>query len=798
MQDSTRNKGRAPATRSARTVIHAFFFLKCLAALRLTLLHSRVIKQGTPMSRIVSELPDRWNISVRTRETYHGPTPDSIAAPHQDAPTAKVNVEHGSAGMSEDDFDDRLLEVFTTAADTIIPHLHGDLASDLRKELAAWSDVHGLNPLDQRVSRTIVARQAVFNLWLKATLYEWYHDHSDLPPLPSDTRVAFQQAKDRTECPDFGEYVLDEVVHLASRVHLEAVVAERHRLLDSAEPADVIGRLYEALLPNESRRTLGQFRTPKPVGRLMRAWATSGGDTVLDPGIGSAALSSPGFPGWVLSSAPDQVYGIDRSPLSRLMGTVTLTLVGQEHTTQTSDFFAVAPEQLPETIDAIVCNPPYVRYNELSTEYRSVLNEQAERLTGHVIPGKTPLHGYFLYHAGTYLSCGDRMAVIVPHHFLHREYGAMLKRYLLDRFRIHALALYDPTNESLFDTADTTALLLFLEATSQDEPYGTTHFIHIEDVENTEWHRELETETSGTRDWGRVIHVEQSELQPEKDWTKQFNPLTVDTTNLTPLSEIADITRGISTGDNGFFCLSQEEVERHGIDERQLQPLIRTVSKVSGYEFRDSDWRTHREAGGEAWLLYLDDLDDVPHDLVEAKATRETWGGTNMPKGESDQFPAGVYAYLYANIPDISSKKLQNRSPWYRVDRRDSPQIVIQTLSRNGFNAVLNYSSALILNNGNGIYPDESMTQDEIKALAAFLNSSVADEILQHHAETRASGAERLTSGTLGNVEVVDPRTVDPGIVAKLAALFDELSVNDSEESDVVERIDAILAEHVL
>ncbi|QSG02841.1 HsdM family class I SAM-dependent methyltransferase [Natranaeroarchaeum sulfidigenes] len=754
------------------------------------------------MSREVSEQSNCWNLSVSTGETYGAPTPDSITDLCQYVAPPEGIIEHETTELhgdnAEENFDEELLEVITTTAHTIVSRLDGNIASDCQDELAAWCDSHGLNSIDQCERRTIIARQAVFSLWLKASLYEWYHDRGELPSLGSDLQEAFQQAKDKTECPGFDQNVLDEVVHLADEAHKQAVVAQRHRLVNSTKPAVVIGRLYEALLSNDGRDTLGQYRTPQSIGRVMRRWATTSGDTVLDPGMGSAALSSPGFPGWMLHSDPDHVHGIDRSPLSRLMGTVTLTLVGQEHTTQTTDYLSIAPQQVSETVDAIVCNPPYVRYNELSTEYRATLNEQAERLAGFEIPGKTPLHGYFIYHAGACLSPGDRMAIIVPHHVLHRQYGEAIKRYLLDRFRIHGLALYDPKKESVFDTADTTALLLFLEASSQTEPAGTTRLISIEDVENTGWHRELQTDTPGTRDWGHVIHVEQPELQPEEDWSQQLKTLTVDTTNLTPLSEIADVTRGISTGDNGFFCLSQAEVEEYGIDNQHLQPLIRKVSTVTGYEYRSNDWRAHREANREAWLLYLDDLDEVPAELVEAKETRGTWGVANLSRDEPVQRSAGVYDYLHEAVPDITSTKLQNRAPWYRVDRRDSPQIVMPTLSRDGFDTILNHSSALILNNGNGIYPDPSLTQNEIKALAAFLNSTVGEELLRYHAETRPSGAYRITSGSLGDVQVIDPRILDPDVIADLAALFDELSEPGSDDGNTVDRIDAALADSIL
>jgi len=361
---------------------------------------------------------------------------------------------------------------------------------------------------------------------------------------------------------------------------------------------------------------------------VLQRWASDGSDVVFDPGIGPAALSSPRFTNWTISSEPDHVYGIDQSPLSRLMGAVTLTLTGQEHSTETADFLSLAPTQLPADVDAIVCNPPFTRYNDLSSEYRATLNEQTEQLIGRSIPGKTPLYGYFFYHAGACLSPGDRMSIVIPHHFLHRQYGTALKQYLLDNFRIHGLTLCDPTTESQFDDADTTTLLLFLKATDQESPSRTTCFIRADDAADTDWYQELRTEESSSQTTG-VEHVEQTDLRPEDHWFRQVDPLTVDTTNLTQLSEFATVTRGSLTGDNAFFCLSQHEVGKYGTDKQYLAPLIRTMPDIDGYEFRNHDWDYRRRTGEEVWLLSLDDLDDVPRELVEAKETQDSWGVTN-------------------------------------------------------------------------------------------------------------------------------------------------------------------------
>ena len=54
---------------------------------------------------------------------------------------------------------------------------------------------------------------------------------------------------------------------------------------------DVVGFIYEDLIPGEERHQLGQFYTPKPIAELITRWCVrSPDDKVLDPGCGSGTF----------------------------------------------------------------------------------------------------------------------------------------------------------------------------------------------------------------------------------------------------------------------------------------------------------------------------------------------------------------------------------------------------------------------------------------------------------------------------------------------------------------------------
>lgn len=377
-----------------------------------------------------------------------------------------------------------LIDAIKTAADTVVPALNSELLQSLRRRLEDWCELHGFDSLEHTAVQTIIARQAVLGSLLQAILYERLRKQHAWPSLDTNPQTALRQIQERTGHPGFEACVLDDVVRLFEATDLEAVLSERHRVLYSNQPAESIGRLYETLLPSEYRRMIGQHRTPPEIGNLIQTWATSGGDAVLDPGMGAGGLSTPFHPRWGVSTDPGDVTGIDRSPIAARMGITAQIPARQATTAKLTDFLDLTPGDLDHDVDAVVCNPPYTRYQELPAEYRTERNTQAEDQTGLEIPGTSPLYAYFLYHLRQFLDPEDRAAVIVPHAFLARDYGTQLKQFLLQEFHVKALLMSDPNTESVFENAQTTELILFLEARNESEETSVTRFIRVDEKQD--------------------------------------------------------------------------------------------------------------------------------------------------------------------------------------------------------------------------------------------------------------------------------------------------------------------------
>lgn len=88
------------------------------------------------------------------------------------------------------------------------------------------------------------------------------------------------------------------------------------------------------------------------------------------------------------------------------------------------------------------------------------------------------------------------------------------------------------------------------------------------------------------------------------------------------------------------------------------------------------------------------------------------------------------------------------------------------------------------------------MTETELKALLAYLNSSVAERVVRNHTQTPQGGSEKLGSGTLKQLPVVDVTDMDDELTSDLADLFDVLRETVRRDGDcerVINRIDAVL-----
>lgn len=677
-----------------------------------------------------------------------------------------------------------------------------------------WVDARGLGRTDSAAA--IVARQAAFHVSLVSTLYESYRSGGSEMSAIAAERYEESVSEARAETGDtaFEPYFLSAVADLFSADALSRLIETRERFLAADDPAEAIGRVHESLVPRKDRHRLGQFRTPPGISDLMAEWVVrDADDVVLDPGIGAAALSTSAYAAKKRragASALDEMFGVDVSELSVLMATTSLRLSngGGRPNLQTGDFIDLQPGELDE-VDAVISNPPYTRHHEFDEDAKAEMNRQMENEADRSISTLSPLYAYFYVHATQFLADDGRATFITPSEFLETKYGEDLKAFLLDNFHIRGFVLYDREADSQFDEAMTTSFVSFLERKTADEDdQGLTKFVRVDEWPGQDTVLDaVEDGTEGETEWGFVNTVRQSDLEPADKWDALFDPLDIaDDEQLVPLSDIGEVNRGIATGNNDYFCLSEDELSGSAgeyewdVEDRWVAPLVRNARAVPHFDYRESDWERQRDDGEEVWFLYhLDELTWVPELHPDGDESRD---GQNAQisdfaasdDGEADEDRPGVVEYLRYGMEELEVHEgylASNREPWYVFDRREPAPILYTYMSRSRGRFVRNRTDARNLTNLHCVYLDAEFDEQEIDALLAYLNSPFADEIVKRHGRTYSTGMDKVEPNELESVPVIDPRRLDSETTDRLADLFEDLceASRTGDEADVLAQL---------
>ena len=232
-----------------------------------------------------------------------------------------------------------------------------------------------------------------------------------------------------------------------------------------AAPASTNSGRFTDLDPDKLR---GGYYTSAEVASWLCAWAIRAPqDCVLEPSCGDGAfltaaateLSELGLPGPAIA---DRLTGIEilaaeadqaRERLRPLLGLRASDAV------VTGDFFGWWREMAEPTFDAVVGNPPFIRYQAFPEPHRGramAIMEAAgltpNRLTNIWVP--------FVVAVTLSLRPGGRLALVLPAELLQVTYAAQLRSFLTDRFaRIDIVTC----NELFFEKAEQEVVLLLAD-----------------------------------------------------------------------------------------------------------------------------------------------------------------------------------------------------------------------------------------------------------------------------------------------------------------------------------------------
>ncbi|KZX50138.1 class I SAM-dependent DNA methyltransferase [Haloarcula sp. K1] len=663
------------------------------------------------------------------------------------------------------------------------------LIQDPPHSVRQWLDDRGMDASES--SAEVISRAAVFDFYLKSTLHSLYvPEVEELEPLDVDADHAreFETARNLTGNEGFSPTPPSQLAAEIPESAQRQILSLRSALRAYDQPATVLSTVYECLFTQNARRELGQFATPNRISTLLAEWAVSEDSaTVLDPGVGAGMLSSAVVREKTERGDPtpiQDIKAIDIDGLSVSMAAVSLKSIDGAGSPELSieDFLDLKAYEWTsegrdqsDPVDAVVSNPPYSRSQLLTEDEKEAVNTQISREAGIELHGKSPLYVYFLIHASQFVKPGGKLGFVIPSGFMQTDFGVGFKQYLKEEFQIEAVVNLDD-QEGTFEGVKTTVSLLLLTKKTPQQNHDVT-FINLPEWPDYESLTELLDEDFEDSDGpeGYRVDIAQRLLSPEEKWLHYFAPTdTEEITGVSEFSDIATIKRGIATGNNQIFCLTKDDIENHKLPKKYLWPIIRTAKDIPGYEITSEDWLSWHSKGRDVWLLYCYDNER-----------------------EKVQDPEGVAAYLdYCEKEyDTDRKLLDQRNPWYCVDEREPAPILAKYMSRTGSQFIHNKAGLRTLNNMHNIVPDFEESEEQVKALLAYLNSNIVKQEISKVSRSY-SGLEKIELGALKSSPVIDPRDLAADTVQELATLFDELETaerGDGDLSEPIGKIDEIL-----
>ena len=323
------------------------------------------------------------------------------------------------------------------------------------------------------------------------------------------------------------------------------------------------------------------------------------------------------------------------------------------------DFTKATPDAV---YDVVFSNPPYVRHHAIGSVEKVRLQKLVHDSLGVRISGLAGLYCHFMLLSYLWMKPGAVGVWLIPSEWMTVNYGSALRDFLTQKVRLLRIHRFDAEDVRFSDALVSSCVVWFEKIQPSDEP---VRFTFGADIENPESERQ----------------VLMTDLCAAPKWPPQHAGRRA----ASRLGEHFVIRRGIATGDNGYFVLSEADVQRMRIPMRFLKPMLPsprylTVDRVT--------------ADGRG---------------VPTNAKRQfLFDCTGHPEGD---FPDSVRKYLEVGACTTGKKKLcSSRNVWYEQEQRQPTQFLCSYMGRGDGTTspvrfILNDSKAIVANSFLMLYP---------------------------------------------------------------------------------------------
>jgi type I restriction-modification system DNA methylase subunit len=552
----------------------------------------------------------------------------------------------------------------------LTPFMYDSLKSKLERDRSfrlnyeEWVRKQG-GTIDEERHRKI-AEQSAYILINKILFYKALEKKKGLPPLSKaenvtslleNLRLCFKEALKIDYRAVFkSDPVYDEIpVTPEVTERLNLLIEEFSEYDFSKMKSDVIGTLYEKLIPADERKALGQFYTPPQIiDLIVRLCVRHPDDKILDPGCGSGGFLVSTYDRLLRLKGKtetdeethrellSQIWGVDINKFPAHLATINLAIQNLDSESDQinviiSDFFDlwgptrkfVAPWSITTLdgrkeeveiplFDAVVANPPYTRHEDIPEKQKKKIRNMALKYEWENIKlsAQAGIYTYFFIHGAKLLKDGGRMGMIVSNSWLDVRYGGDLQKFFLDHFKI--IAVID-TDKRVFRDADVNTVIVILEKVDKKESKEDiddnlvkfvrlkTHMEIDEIIESIEEHNEYFSDEririypKRQRDLWEEGLDEEKRVYVGSKWGKYirapdiyFKILEKSKDLFVPLKDVAEVRRGFTTGVNEFFYLPSKH-----FDIREDSEEFVLLDKKTGEErFRiEREFWMHEENG---------------------------------------------------------------------------------------------------------------------------------------------------------------------------------------------------------
>ncbi|WP_084355261.1 HsdM family class I SAM-dependent methyltransferase [Actinomyces radicidentis] len=507
------------------------------------------------------------------------------------------------------------------------------------------------------------------------------------------------------------------------------------------------------------RKSRGAFFTPPEMARYIAAWAIrEATDSVLEPSCGEAIFLEQAHSELVAhgahASKHGQLVGVDLHQPSVDRARTVLASNNIDADLRAGDFFEL---DIAADFDAVIGNPPYIRYQDFQGQTRAKALEAALQ-QGVRLSGLTSSWAPFTVHACSFLKPGGRLGLILPAELLSVTYAGPVRKYLLEHFTDLRLIAFE---ERVFPNVQEEVVLLLADGFAPEGP-GVDHF---ELVQRTNLN-DLEAQPVITT-WAPA--------EPTDKWlgalgtSKALESMaTGPAPTFVPLDSWGHLTLGTVTGANKYFAMSPGRADELGISARDLLPLSPPGSAhLRSLELTSSDLAALGSSEKKTYLFY-------PTEPLTPNSTR--------------------YIELGEALEIDHAYKCRVRTPWWKVPLAKKADIFVTYMNDESASLCANVVGAIHLNSVHGLLLSETARKVDPRLLCLASQNSATALSAEQNGRSYGGGLLKLEPREARSLLVPTIDLITEHLV-ELSEYFDEAKklLNAGEFAVVRADVDKIL-----